>query len=149
MRSAIKLAGAELVEEPRGHAVAGEQAVRAGVVERRDRLRAPAVDHRADARVDFVQRRVPGDALERAGAFRAGAAQRMQHALRAVHEGGHVLRHLVADDASGERRGFGAADLDDALVLDRDAEAAGVGTIEGADAGAFDDSHWGSSVMRV
>ncbi len=139
--AAIKLRRAELVEEPRRHAVAGEQAVRSGVVQRRHRLRTPAVDHRADPRMDFVQRRIPRDAFELSGAFRAGAAQRMQQALRSVHEGRHVLRDLVADDTSGERRRFRTTHLDDPLVLDSDAEAAGVRTIEGADAGAFDDSH--------
>ena len=70
----------------------------------------------------------------------------MQDALRAVHERGHVAGHLVADDAGGERCGLGASHLGDAPVLDGDAEATGVGTIEGADAGAFDDRHWVSSL---
>src|ERR1700722_11064048 len=68
----------------------------------------------------------------------------MQQALRPVHEGAHVLRNLVADDSSGERRGLGTAHLGYPPVLDGDAETARVRTIECTDTGAFDDSHLGS-----
>src|SRR5690349_859580 len=68
----------------------------------------------------------------------------MQDALRPVDERGHVPGHLVADDASGERRRLGAAHLGDATVLDSDAETARIRAVEGADAGAFYDRHWGT-----
>ena len=41
---------AKPVEEAQRHAVAGQHAVRAGIVQRHDRLRSPALDHLADAR---------------------------------------------------------------------------------------------------
>src|SRR6266566_403785 len=75
------------------------------------------------------------------GALRAVAAQRVEKALRPVHEGFHALRDLAADDPGRIGRRAGAAHLDDMLVLNADGQAAGVGAIEGADACALVEGH--------
>ena len=116
--------------------------MRAGVVQRHHRLRPPAVDDLADPLMDLVQRRLPRDALELPGSLRPDAAQRMKQALRSVHEVAHLPGDLVADDPGRVRQRIGAAHLDDAAaVIDHDTQAAGVGTIEGADARAHIDRH--------
>ena len=129
------------MEKAQRHAVIGEHAVRAGIVERHHRLRAVALDHRGDARVHDVERLLPADARERAGAARAGALERMQQAVCAVDEIVGVMRHLGADDALGIGQGVGAAHFDDAAVVDRHGQAAGVRAVEGADAGALHEGH--------
>src|SRR5919204_3401298 len=82
--AAVKLRRTEAIEEARRHAVAGEKAVRAGIVERHDRLRTPPADDFGDTLVDLVERQLPGDALELAGALGSGATQRVEKALRTV-----------------------------------------------------------------
>ena len=137
----IKLARPEPVEEAQRHAVAGEQTVRPGIVQRQDRLRPPAPDNLVDPLVDLVERSLPGDALELPGAFRSGAAQRIQKPLRPVHKGLHVARHLCADDPGRIGQRVRPADLGDTAVIDRDGDAARIGAIEGADAGALFERH--------
>src|SRR5438874_7076134 len=137
----IKLARPEPVEEAQRHAVAGEQTVRPGIVQRQDRLRPPAPDNLVDPLVDLVERSLPGDALELPGAFRSDAAQRIQKPLRPVHKGLHVARHLCADDPGRIAQRVRPADLGDTAVIDRDGDAARIGAIEGADAGALFERH--------
>ena len=67
-RAAIEPARAELVKEAKRHAVVGEHAVRAGVIERRHGFPAEPLDHRVHALMDDVERVVPAHALERPGA---------------------------------------------------------------------------------
>ena len=148
----IELSGAQSIEKTRGHAVSGQQAVRTGIVQRHHRLRTPAADDLAYPLVDIVQRRVPRNPLELVRAFRPEAAQRMQQAPRSVHELGHLPSHLVADDPGGVGRGLRTAHLDDPVIGDTDAQAAGIGAIESADAGALFGDHrshpFGWSVSR-
>ena len=87
--------------------------------------------------MDRVERLIPRDALEAPAPRSTDAAHRIHQALRAVHEFGGVMRDLIADHALGVRQRLRAAHLDDAAVIDRHGEAAGVGTIERADAGKF------------
>src|SRR5262249_49367868 len=64
----------------------------------------------------------------------ARPAQRRLETSLAVHETRIRLRNLRAEDASRIGIRARAPDRDDPLVLHRDGEAAGVGTIEGANA---------------
>ena len=74
---------------------------------------------------DEVERVVPGNGLELAGAFRPLAAQRMQQAVLVVLALG-VARDLGADDAGGVVVVLGAAHAaDGALVEELDLERAG------------------------
>ncbi len=149
----IELGSAQPVEETRGHAVAGEEAVRAGIVQRHYRLRPPPADDVAHSRMDLVQRRIPRDALELLGTLRPDAAQGMEKAALSVDEVTHVPSDLVANHRRCVGQRVGAANPDDTALLDADSEATGVRTVEGADARAFLDGHgvllaasrWGGS----
>lgn len=55
----VELTGAQPIEKPRGHAVAGEEPVRAGIVQRHYRLRSPAANDSAHTLMDRVQRQGP------------------------------------------------------------------------------------------
>jgi len=123
----VELGGTQPVKKTRGHAVASEKPVWAGIVQRHHRLRSPSADDVAHPLVDLVQRRVPRDAFELPGPLRSGAAQRMEEALRPVHEITHVAGDLVADDAGRVGRRVRAADLDHSAFIDANREAAGVG----------------------
>ena len=65
----------------------------------------------------------------------------MQQAAWSVHEIGRLSSHLVADDPGGVGRGLRTAHLDDTAIGDTDAQAAGIGAIESADAGALVGDH--------
>src|SRR5712692_2336782 len=132
-RPAIEQARAEPVEEPEVHRTAGEHAVRSGIVERKDRLRAVGGDHGRESLVDDVERLRPRNALEAPFTLGTRAAQRRLEAPLAVDEAGIRLRDLGAEHPGRIGVRARAADRDDPLVLDRDGEAAGIGTIEGAD----------------
>src|SRR5260370_10027172 len=148
----IELSGAQAIEKTRGHAVSGQQAVRAGVVQWHHRLWTPAADHLAYPQMDGVQRPVPRDPLELVRAFRPEAAQRIKQAPRSVQELGHLPSHLVADDPGRIGRRIRTAYLHDTVIGDTDAQAAGIGAIESADACALVGDHWsppfGVSVSR-
>jgi hypothetical protein len=144
----VELARAEPVEEARRHAVAGEETVRPGIVQRQYRLCSPAADNLSDPVVDLVERRVPRDPLELPGTFRSNPAQRVQQALRPMHEGFHPLRDFGADDPSRVRRRGRTAHLHDAALIDRDTDAARIRAIKGADAGALFKRH-GSAPRRL
>src|ERR1700730_16686087 len=137
----IELSGAQAIEKTRGHAVSGQQTVRTGIGHRHHRLRTPAADGLAYPLVDIVQRRLPRDPLEFVRAFGPEAAQRMQQAPRSVHELGHLPSHLGGDYPGRVGHGLRTADLDDPAVGDTDAQAAGIGAIESADAGALLGDH--------
>ena len=126
--------------------------MRTGIVQRHHRLRTPAVDYLVYPLVDIVQRRIPRNPLELVRAFGPEAAQRMQQAAWSVHERSHLPSHLVADDPGGVGRGLRTAHLDDTAIGDTDAQAAGIGAIESADAGALVGDHrshpFGWSVSR-
>src|SRR4051794_1776327 len=115
--------------------------MRARIIERRNRLGSPAIDDLADPVVDLVERRLPRDLLELARTLHPDPAQRVQQALRPVYEGGHIACDFGADDPVGERHRVGAAHFRDAAVVDRDGQAAGVGTVEGANAWVFFEGH--------
>src|SRR5258708_6691346 len=107
--------------------------------------------------MDFVQRRIPRDALELLGTFGPDAAQRIQKAPWSVDEVSHVPSDFVANHARRVGRCIRAAHLDDATFLDADSEATGVRTVEGADTRALLDGHgvlfaalsWGGNDRNV
>src|SRR5208282_3153718 len=140
-RPPVELGGAEAVEEPQGHAVPGEKAVRAGIVQRHHRLRSPSTGDGADPLVNLVQSFLPRDTPELARTLGPDAAQRVKQALASVDEVGGIARHLVADDAGGIGRRTGAAHLYYAAVIDVDRQAAGVGAIEGTHTCALIEGH--------
>ena len=135
--AAVQQAGAEPVEEAEIHRAAGEQAVRPGVVERQDRLRPVSGDHGRKSVMDDVERLGPRDPLEAPFALGADASERRLEAALAVDEAWVRLRNLGAEDAGRVGVRTRAADRDDALVLDRDGQAAGVGAIERTHAGTL------------
>ena len=90
-RAAAQQRGADFVKEAQRHGIARQHPVRAGVVERQQRLRAVAINDVADATVDSVERLIPGDPLELALAFCADALQWMAQAVRTVDEFGIVI----------------------------------------------------------
>jgi hypothetical protein len=101
----------------------------AGVVVRPDRFGAEAALGRVEACGNFVQRFIPGDARELAGAFRACAAQRMHQPVGMVDALG-IARHLGADHARGVALQPGAAHPPDGVTIDHlDIEGAGGRTI--------------------
>ena len=53
-RPPIELGGAEPMEEPQGHAVPGEETVRASIVQRHHRLWSPAAGNRVDPLEDLI-----------------------------------------------------------------------------------------------
>src|SRR5260370_28092107 len=55
----IELSGAQAIEKTRGHAVSGQQAVRAGIVQWHHRRWTPAADNLADQRMERVHALVP------------------------------------------------------------------------------------------
>ena len=89
-------------------AVAHHQAHGAGVVIRPDRLGAEFALGRVEPRGDLVQRFVPRNPRELAGALRAGPAHRMQQPVGMMNALG-VARDLGADDAGGIGLQLGAA----------------------------------------
>ena len=125
---AVEEARAELVEEALRHRLALHHAHRAGVAVRHDALRIDARD-RLQACRDFVERRVPADALEATLALAADALQRMQQPVRVVGAL-EVAADLGAERARGRRMRRIARDLDRdtpaALTLHRDQHRAGV-----------------------
>jgi hypothetical protein len=123
--------------------------VRTRVIQRRDRFAAVTGDNGRDALMDVIERFIPGDALEGTGALWPGPPQRMHEAAGAMNEVGRVVRHLVADGAGGERQNVGASHLGDTPCLDRHFQAAGIGTVQRADAGVLLQSHRTSSPSRL
>src|SRR5207249_710431 len=91
-RPAVEQARAEPVEEPEVHRASGEHAVRSGIVERKDRLRAVGGDHGREALVNGVERLRPRYALEAPFALGADPAQRRLEAPLAVDAAGIRLR---------------------------------------------------------
>src|SRR6516225_10248563 len=140
-RMPVELRGAQPVEKPRRHAVPSEETMRAGIVERHHRLWPPALYCFGHPRMDLVQRGVPRNALESRGSLRPDPPHRMQKALRPMDEVSHVTSDFVADNPGcvGER--IRTAHLDDPTFVDDDTQAAGIGTIEGADARAYIHGH--------
>src|SRR5262249_3034672 len=132
--TAVEQAGAEAMEEAKVHRAAGEHAMGAGGVRRQVRRRAVGGHDGREALVDDVERLRPRDRLEASLAPGARPAQRRLETSLAVHETRIRLRNLRAEDASRIGIRARAPDRDDPLVLHRDGEAAGVGTIEGANA---------------
>ena len=63
-RAPVHPGGPEAIEKPPIQRAAGQFAMRAGVVQRQDGLRAMGVDCGAKARHHQVQRRIPADALK-------------------------------------------------------------------------------------
>ena len=94
-----------------------------------DGLAAAGGDDVLQARGDLAEGLVPADPLERAGALRADAPQRVQQTVRRprVLE---VAVHLDAQVAAGERMVARAAQADGAAVLDRHVPTTGVGAVE-------------------
>ena len=124
----IEQAGAEVVEEPAVHAGHGEQALVAGIAERKDRFGAVLVDHAVQAGGDLGQRVVPRDLLEPALALRADPAQRVEEAVGAVHAVDEAV-DLGAQLAVAVRVVGPAADLDGDAVAHGHVPAAGVGAV--------------------
>src|SRR5262249_58656740 len=89
---------AELVKEAQVHGAAGEHAVRAGIVQRQDRLRAMFGDHGREALVNRVEGFVPGDRLETALASSADAPERGPETALPVRDCREGARDPGADD---------------------------------------------------
>ena len=148
---ALELRGAQAVEEARRHALALQQAHRAGVAVGQDRLRVARGD-RLQPTGDVGQRLVPARRLEAARALRAHAAQRRQHALGVMGALG-VARDLGAERAVRRHMLGAALDAHDPPggVVHADLHRAGVGAVVGAggadgaqrvaDGGAGGDAH--------
>src|SRR5262252_6842908 len=111
------------------------------VIEGHHGLRTPPVDHSGYPPADDIEPLRPADPLEPPGPTRAGAFQRKKETPRAVHELTGVVRHLVADDPFRIRQRSRTLHFRDAALVDRHRQAAGVGTIEGADSGTLQHRH--------
>ena len=128
-------------------AVAHDEAHGAGVVVGPDRLGAVAALGRQHGLGGDVERVVPGDALELAGALRALAPQRMHQPVGVVHALG-VARDLGADDARRVAVVLGAVHAADAVVVEElDIERAGRGAVVRTD--RMTDSDLGVGVHAV
>jgi hypothetical protein len=96
-------------------------------------LRAPAVDHGAEAFVNDVEGVVPADGLEIRTRYRVLPQQWRANAQVAVYLGGERIHDLGAEFTAGEGVADAAADLFDAPAIDGDFQAAGVGAVQRAD----------------
>jgi hypothetical protein len=134
---AIEEAGAQPMEEAQVHGAAGEHAVWARVVEGDDGLGTVRRHDRGESRVDQVQGFLPARGDEAPFALGAHAEKGRGEASGSVDELRIRLGDLGADHAGGVGVGARAAHLDDSVLLNGDGEAAGVGAIEGAHAGAL------------
>jgi hypothetical protein len=137
-RRGIHARGPEAVEESLVHAAAGEQAHGSAVGQGGDGLRSPALDDRAEARVDQVQGLFPADRLEVAAGDGRAPAHRLADAQCAVHLCRKAVHHLGAELAAGVGIALAATHRGDALAVARilhdHLEAAGIGTVQGAHA---------------
>ena len=115
--------------------------MRAGIIQGHHALRAPLVDHRADALVNDIQRLIPGNLPKMPLAARAGAHQRVADATRPMHEITRVMRDFFAYHASRILQRTGSAHLHDPVILDRDGQTTGIGAVERANAGVFGNGH--------
>ena len=129
-RTAVEQTGAEPVKEPKIHRTAGEHPVRAGIIQRQDRLRSVRGDDGREALVDDIERLGPRDALEASLALGARAHERRLEAPVSVDEARIRLRHFRAEHTRRVGVGARAPDRDDPFVLDRHGQAACVWTIE-------------------
>ena len=139
---------AEAMEEAQIHRGVGEHAMRTRIVEGQHGLRPVGGDGGRHARVDEVERFLPGDPLEASLALGPHPAKRRREPARPVHEVRIQRLDLGAEHARGQRVGARAAHLDHAIVLDRHGEAARVRAVEGADARFLGD-HGTSRVVRI
>jgi hypothetical protein len=98
-------------------AVAHHQAHGAGIVIGPDRLGAEIALCGIEAHGDLVERLVPGDARELAGAFRPRAAHRIEQPVRMMDALG-VTRDLGADNAGCVGLHLGAAHAADRAAVD-------------------------------
>jgi hypothetical protein len=126
--------GADPMKETQRHGITRQHPVRAGVVERQQRLRTVAADDLAYARVNGVQCLIPGDSLELVGTFLADTFQRVAQAVVAVHKFWVVIGHFGANGTVGDGIDFRTAHGDQLVAGNRHREAAGIRTIQGADA---------------
>ena len=123
--------GTEAIPEPLGESHR-QQALVPSVAVGHERLGAVAIDDLVEARSDLGERFVPGDSFEASFTFRADPAQRMQHALVAVHAVEELV-DLRAQLALAVRMIGVAAHLQSDRrrpgTVDRDVPSAGVGTV--------------------
>ena len=111
------------------HGIALNEAERARVGVGEDRLRAVGgIPDGAELRGDFVERFVPGDALESPFAFFADAAQRVHQAL-AVIRAFEVAIDLRAEKAARDGMIGIAGDANRATIANGDEHRAGVGAV--------------------
>jgi hypothetical protein len=113
----------------------------ARVVERHHRLRAPAIDDLADALANRCKRLIPTGALEMARAAGADPLQRIAQATAPVDELLAAAGHLVADHSLRIGKGLRSTYLNNPPVLDGQLKAAGVGAVQGTNAGAINGAH--------
>ena len=126
---AVEPRRAELVEEAPIHRRALEQAHRAGVGVRQDRLRPVArLGDRVQPVGDLAQRVVPRDRLEAAASLGADPPQRRAQSVVMVRAL-DVSIHLGAEEAARERVVGIAGDPHRAPVFDGDEHRAGVGAV--------------------
>ena len=130
--------GADRAREPRGaepppqlrvDVVLREHAVRSAVRIRQDRLGARGRLGLFEAGCDQLDRFVPGDARELAGAFASAADGGVQQAIGSV-DALAELAHLGADVAVGDRVPARPVDRDDLAGVHGDGQAARVRTVQ-------------------
>ena len=107
------------MKEAQRHRIACQHPMRAGIVERQERLRAVAIHDVADAAMNAVERLIPGDLLELARAFRTNALERVLQAILAVDEVGIVTGHLGANGTMRNGIGFRTPHADNLIACNR------------------------------
>jgi len=147
-RLAIEEGGTHPMEEAQVHGAGGEEAMRPGVVQRQHASGTVGRDGAAHVVMDQVEGFIPGGTGEASLALGPHATKRRGQPARAVDEVWVESLDLGADDARGIGIRARAADLDDAVALDGDGEAAGVGAVERTDA-VMVDTHREASSWRT
>ena len=123
--------GAEPAPQRRIVGVLREEPIRSAVTERQDGFGARAIANRHHPLGDVIQRFIPADAGEDAVALGPLPDRRVEEAVLAVDALGEAP-HLAADVTAGARVLVAAIDFDDAALLDRDLERAGIRAVERA-----------------
>ena len=119
-----------------------------GIIQRRHGLRSPP-SITSLVRAWTRPAPPPRRCARTAGTFRSDPAQRMQMRCGPCTNAPMPGETLLQMTAAVYGTASVAAHLDDPAVIDADVQAAGVGTIKGADARALIDGHWISFRLRA
>ena len=136
-RAAAQQRSADLVKEAQRHGITRQHPVRAGIVERQQRLRAVAIDDLAYATVNGVESLIPSDSLELGGTLFPDAPQWVAHTVGAMDKLWIVIGHFRANGTVGDGIDLRAAHGDHLIAVNGHSEAARVRAIKGADAALF------------